>query len=43
MPFFNAGNILKWNLFAYRKLQQWLDQLLMKPSEPQSLQLEFAF
>jgi transposase len=34
---------LKWNLFVYRDLQQWLDQPFTKPPEPVSLQLEFDF
>ena len=34
---------LKWNLFVYRDLQQWLDQPFSKPPDPESLQLEFDF
>lgn len=34
---------LKWNLFVYRDLRQWLDQPFTKPPEPESLQMELAF
>ena len=34
---------LKWNLFVYRDLQQWLDQPFTKPPEPEQLQMKFAF
>ncbi len=34
---------LKWNLFVYRDLRQWLDQPFTKPPEPESFQPEFAF
>ena len=34
---------LKWNLFVYRDLRQWLDQPFTKPPEPESFQGEFAF
>ena len=34
---------LKWNLFVYRDLQQWLDQPFTKPPEPDLFQPEFAF
>lgn len=34
---------LKWNLFVYRDLQQWLAQPFTKPSDPDRLQMEFAF
>ena len=34
---------LKWNLFVYRDLRQWLDQPFTKPPEPESFQQEFSF
>ena len=34
---------LKWNLFVYRDLLQWLDQPFTKPPEPDLFQPEFAF
>jgi len=34
---------LKWNLFVYRDLRQWLDQPFTKPPAPESFQPEFAF
>lgn len=34
---------LKWNLFVYRDLRQWLDQPFTKPPEPDIIQMEFAF
>jgi hypothetical protein len=34
---------LKWNLFVYRDLRQWLDQPFTKPPEPERFQMEFAF
>ena len=33
---------LKWNLFVYRDLRQWLDQPFTKPPEPESFQQEFS-
>ncbi len=34
---------LKWNLFVYRDLRQWLDQPFTQPPEPECFQPEFAF
>ncbi len=34
---------LKWNLFVYRDLRQWLNQPFTKPPEPESFQPEFSF
>lgn len=34
---------LKWNLFVYRDLRQWLDQPFTEPPEPERFQMEFAF
>lgn len=34
---------LKWNLFVYRDLRQWLDQPFTRPPAPESFQPEFAF